>query len=124
MTKISVIIPVYNTEKYLKECLESIINQTLTDIEIICINDGSTDNSLDILNSYANSDKRIKVFSQKNQGQGTARNYGMKIATGDYIHFMDSDDILELNTFEDSYRICEEKNLDFIFFKLTILCNI
>ena len=119
MTKISVIIPVYNTEKYLKECLESIINQTLTDIEIICINDGSTDNSLDILNSYANSDKRIKVFSQKNQGQGTARNYGMKIATGDYIHFMDSDDILELNTFEDSYRICEEKNLDFIFFKLT-----
>ena len=119
MTKISVIIPVYNTEKYLKECLDSIINQTLKDIEIICINDGSTDKSLDILNSYAKSDKRVKIFSQENQGQGVARNYGLSIATGDYIHFMDSDDILELNTLEDTYKLCEEKDLDFVMFKLT-----
>lgn len=119
MVKVSVIIPVYNTEDYLNECLDSIVNQSLKDIEIICINDGSTDNSLKILNKYANIDDRFNVFSQENKGQGSARNFGLKHAKGKYIYFMDSDDILELNALEDTYNICEENSLDFVIFKLS-----
>ncbi|MGN1362792.1 MAG: glycosyltransferase [Methanobrevibacter sp.] len=119
MVKVSVIIPVFNTENYLKECLNSIINQTLEDIEIICINDGSTDNSLEILNEYANKDSRIKVYSEKNKGQGAARNLGLKYVNGKYIYFMDSDDILKDTALEETYTLCEEKSLDFIIFKLT-----
>ena len=88
--KVSVIIPVYNTEKYLEECLNSVENQTLEDIEIICVNDGSTDKSLEILNNHANKDSRIKVISQENGGLSHARNTGMKIAKGEYITFLDS----------------------------------
>jgi glycosyltransferase involved in cell wall biosynthesis len=90
--EISVIIPVYNTEKFLPGCLESIINQDFKDIEIICINDGSSDNSLSVLQKYAKNDKRIKVFSQKNRGVSAARNVGLEKATGKYIAFIDSDD--------------------------------
>lgn len=85
LIKVSVIIPVYNTEKYLKECLNSVINQSLKDIEIICVNDGSTDNSLKILNAYANKDNRIKILSQENKGQGAARNLALKYTNGKYI---------------------------------------
>lgn len=92
MPKVSVIIPVYNVEKYLKECLESVLNQTLTDIEIICIDNNSTDNSIQILREYANKDKRIIILEQKIQGAGAARNTGMKIAKGEFIIFMDADD--------------------------------
>lgn len=92
MPKISVIIPIYNAEEYLKECLDSVINQTLKDIEIICIDDGSTDNSLQILNEYAKNDTRIKVFKQKNKGAGFERNFALNKANGDFIAFMDSDD--------------------------------
>lgn len=92
MIKISVIIPVYNTEKYLRECLESVINQTLKDIEIICIDDGSTDSSLDILKEYAEIDSRIKVLSQKNKGVGACRNDGIKISSGEFVCFLDADD--------------------------------
>lgn len=99
MPKLSVIIPVHNTEKYLKKCLDSIINQTHTDIEIICINDGSTDNSLGILEEYATKDKRIIVISQKNHGQSIARNKGIDMAKGEYIAFVDSDDYLETEHF-------------------------
>ena len=82
MVKVSIILPVYNVEKYLKECMDSIVNQTFEDIEIICINDGSTDNSLAILNSYASKDGRIKIISQENAGIGAARNVGMRAAEG------------------------------------------
>lgn len=90
--KVSVIVPVYNTAKYLPECLDSILSQTLKDIEIIAINDGSPDNSIDILKDYAAKDERLKIIDKKNEGVGKARNDGMKAATGDFIAFMDSDD--------------------------------
>lgn len=118
MCKVSVIIPVYNTEKYLKECLDSIVNQSLEDIEIICIDDGSTDNSLEILREYAENDSRFKIFSQENNGQGSARNYGLDVAKGEYIYFMDSDDFIELNTLSDCYNEANKNNLDFLMFQL------
>ena len=89
MPKISVIVPVYNVQVFLKDCLDSLVNQTLSDIEIICINDGSTDNSLDILNDYARNDKRIIVYSQENAGISSARNKGLELAKGEYISFVD-----------------------------------
>jgi glycosyltransferase involved in cell wall biosynthesis len=101
---ISVIIPVYNVEKYLEKCLESVINQTLGEIEIICINDGSTDNSLQILEDFAQNDKRIKIINKENSGQGSARNIGMQQATGQYISFIDSDDWIDLNMYEKLYE--------------------
>ena len=104
MVKVSVIIPVYNVEEYLKECLDSVVNQTLEDIEIICVNDGSTDNSLNILESYADSDERIKILSKENSGQGSARNLGFKNCLGEYVYFMDADDYIDLNTLEDFYN--------------------
>ncbi len=104
MPKISIIVPVYNTEKYLNKCLESIVKQTLTDIEIICINDNSKDNSLTILNSYASLDNRIKIINlTSNQGVSKARNIGIKEAIGEYIGFVDSDDFIELNFCEKLY---------------------
>ena len=117
MVKVSVVIPVYNVENYLEDCLNSIINQTLKDIEIICINDGSTDKSLDILNEYSKNDDRIKIISQKNQGHAVATNYGIKIAKGEYLYLMDSDDIVDLNALEDTYNLCKSKDLDFVIFK-------
>lgn len=93
--KISVIVPVYNTEKYLDECLNSVENQTLKDIEIICVNDGSTDKSLEILNNHAGKDSRIKVISQENGGVSSARNAGIESSSGSYILFIDSDDFIE-----------------------------
>ena len=92
MVTLSVIVPVYNTEKYLRECLDSIINQTFRDIEIICVNDGSTDRSLDILKEYALKDNRIKIIDKKNEGVAVARNEGIRIANGEFVCFMDSDD--------------------------------
>ncbi len=92
---ISVIIPVYNVENYLRQCLDSILNQTYTDFEAICVNDGSTDNSLNILNEYAQKDSRIKVISQKNKGLSGARNTALKFAKGKYICFVDSDDYVK-----------------------------
>ena len=89
---VSVIIPVYNVEPYLRECLESVIHQTLREIEIICVNDGSTDNSLRVLEEYQGRDDRISVISQDNQGLSAARNCGMRYAGGEYIYFLDSDD--------------------------------
>lgn len=112
MPNISVIIPVYNVEIYLKQCLDSVINQTLKDIEIICVDDGSTDKSSEILQCYAKKDKRIKVFSQKNQFAGVARNNGMKHATGKYLFFLDADDFMELNMLEIMYRRAEQDQLD------------
>lgn len=98
--KISIIIPVYNTGEYLSKCLDSLIYQTYDNIELICVNDGSTDNSLSILEEYAKKDSRIKVFSQENSGQSAARNLGLSIATGDYISFIDSDDWVFLTLYQ------------------------
>ncbi|WP_069592872.1 glycosyltransferase family 2 protein [Methanosphaera sp. WGK6] len=117
MVEISVIIPVYNVEMYLESCLNTIINQTFKDIEIICINDGSTDNSLNILNDFSKNDKRIQVISQENQGHAVATNKGISMANGKYLFLMDSDDMLELNALEDTYNLAEEKNVDFVLFK-------
>ena len=118
MIKVSVIIPVYNVERYLEECLDSVVNQTLEDIEIICINDGSTDNSLDILDTYAKKDSRIKIINQENRGLSASRNNGLKISTGKYICFLDSDDYLELNALMEAYAISERYSLDMCLFKL------
>ena len=94
MTKVSVVIPIYNAEKYLKECLDSVAGQSLREIEIICVNDGSSDGSAVILQEYAKSDERVRIFEQKNQGASSARNHGIRNACGEYLYFMDSDDIL------------------------------
>ena len=112
--KISVIIPVYNSEKYISECLDSVIDQSLKDIEIICVNDGSEDNSLNILNEYASKDNRIKVISQPHtvNGAGSARNRGIEIARGKYISFVDSDDYIEPNFLQKMYEVAEEYDAD------------
>ena len=104
MIKVSIIVPVYNTEKYLKKCLDSLVNQTLKDIEIICINDGSLDNSLQILKEYEKKDNRIKIVNQRNQGVSIARNNGIKLASGEYIGFTDSDDYVDLDFYEKLYN--------------------
>lgn len=90
--KISVIIPVYNVEQYLRECLDSVVSQSLADIEIIAINDGSPDNSLSILKEYEAKDTRVKIIDKQNEGVGKARNDGIKAAAGEFVAFMDSDD--------------------------------
>lgn len=94
---ISIIVPVYNVEAYLSKCLDSLIHQTYSDIEIICVNDGSTDRSLEILKKYADKDERIKVISQENQGLSSARNTGILHASGEWIMFVDSDDWMDLD---------------------------
>lgn len=105
---VSVIVPVYNTSKFLPDCLDSLINQTFKDIEIICVNDGSTDNSLEILNNYAQKDSRIKIISQKNKGLSGARNTGIENINGEYTLFVDSDDWIDLNFIEKLHNaICE-----------------
>ena len=101
---ISVIIPFYNTEEYIKECLKSVLNQTFKEIEVICINDKSTDKSLKIVEKYARKDDRIKIINlDKKSGQSTARNRGLEIAKGEYISFVDSDDKIDLDAYEKTY---------------------
>lgn len=115
MTKISVIIPVYNTESYLRKCLDSIVNQTLKDIEIICINDCSTDSSRDILKEYEQKDNRIRIIDfEKNKGVSVARNSGINVATGEYIGFVDSDDFIDLDFYEKLYDKAIETNSDIV----------
>lgn len=118
MVKISVIIPVYNVEEYLSECLDHIVNQTLTDIEIICIDDGSTDRSPKILNEYAINDDRIRIVLQENIGLAATRNKGIELARGDYIYFMDGDDYLDLSALDKLYELSKKHDSDFIMFKL------
>lgn len=114
--KVSVIIPVYNVQDYLEETLNSILNQSLREIEILAINDGSTDKSFEILEIYRKKDRRIKIISQENQGQSIARNKGIDLSKGEYIYFMDSDDLIELNLLEDCYKLSILNKLDFLFF--------
>lgn len=114
MAKVSIIVPTYNVEKYLVECMESIVNQTLKDIEIICVDDGSTDNSGKILDEYAQKDNRIKVIHKENGGYGKAMNIGLDNATGEYIGIVEPDDYIALDMYETLYNIAKEKDLDFI----------
>lgn len=102
--KLSIIVPVYNVEKYLCQCLDSIVNQTIADIEVICVNDGSCDHSLNILEEYKQKDSRIHIISKENDGLGAARNTGINAAQGDYIGFVDSDDFIELDMFQKLYE--------------------
>ena len=111
VVKISVIVPVYNVEKYLEKCLDSLVNQTLKDIEIIIVNDGSLDNSQEIIDKYAKKHKTIKSYIKENGGLSDARNYGIKQASGKYISFIDSDDYVKENMYELMYNKLEEKNL-------------
>lgn len=114
MAKVSVIIPCYNAEKYLDQCLTSVINQTLSDIEIICVDDGSTDNSLNMLSQYAERDARIKVLRQQNKFAGVARNAGMASATGEFVAFLDADDYYEKDGLEKAYDIAKANDLDML----------
>ena len=115
--KVSVIIPVYNVEEYLHECLDSIVNQTYKNIEIICIDDSSTDKSLEILREYSNKDSRIIILQQRNQGAAVARNYGMGVAQGKYLLFLDSDDIFAESLIEKAVSKAEKFNADIVVYK-------
>lgn len=114
MIKVSIIVPVYNVEKFLPQCMDSLINQSLHEIEIICVNDGSTDKSLNILNRYAKQDKRIKILSQQNMGLSGARNTGLSFATGEYICFVDSDDWIDIDYCEKLYKKAKKENADIV----------
>jgi glycosyltransferase involved in cell wall biosynthesis len=114
--KVSVIVPVYNTQDYLKECMESAVSQTLADIEIICVNDGSSDDSLTILEDYQKSDSRITVINQENAGVGAARNAALDVAQGEYVFFLDSDDYMDVDALDYLYNTSKDKNLDILMF--------
>lgn len=114
MAKVSLIVPAYNVEPYLVECMESITRQTLKDIEIICINDGSTDGTLEILKNYAEKDSRIVLIDKENGGYGIGMNIGMSVATGEYIGIVEPDDFVPVNMFGDLYEIAKEYDLDFV----------
>lgn len=118
--KVSVIVTIYNRESILRQCLDSIINQTLKDIEILLINDGSTDNSKAIIDEYAKNDSRIKAIHKENQGYGAALNTGIDLATGDYIGFIDSDDWIEADMYEKIYNNAIQNNTDIT--KCTFFC--
>lgn len=111
MDKLSIIIPIYNSELYLKRCLDSIIAQTYTNLEIICINDGSTDSGGKICDEYAQKDSRIKVYHKPNGGESSARNAGLRLVTGKYIGFIDNDDWIEPNMYESLYASAESNNV-------------
>ncbi|SFC19889.1 glycosyltransferase family 2 protein [Kaistella jeonii] len=115
MPEVSIIIPIYNASKYLQQCLESVIAQNFQDIQIICINDGSTDVSLDILKEFGKRDARVIIIDQKNQGVSAARNAGLEIATGKYIGFVDSDDTITPEFFQTLYEILVENQCDVVF---------
>ena len=117
MIKVSVILPIYNVASYLEETFESLIGQSLKEIEIIAVNDGSTDNSEDIIKKYQQQDSRIISFSQENKGQSAARNLALQHATGKYIYMMDSDDVLkDTDALQTCYDYAEKNQADFIFF--------
>ncbi len=123
MAEVSVIIPVYNTEPWLDECLLSVCMQTLKDIEIICINDGSTDKSLQVLQKYEERDNRIIVIDQENAGVSHARNVGLRLAKGKYIYFLDSDDYIAHDALEILVREMKTRNLEILLFKATVVAE-
>ena len=112
--KVSIVIPVYNVEKYLRQCLDSVVNQTLQDIEIICVNDGSKDSSPQILEEYAGKDNRIKIINKENSGYGNSMNRGFDSASGEYLGIIESDDYAELDMFEKLYQTAKSDHLDVV----------
>lgn len=118
--KVSIVVPVYNVESYLDRCLTSLTNQTLKEIEIILVDDESPDNSLKICNQWAEKDKRIKVIHKKNEGLGLTRNAGMRVAQGEYVAFVDSDDFVEVDMFKQLYEECQKHKLDCIYSEFNV----
>ncbi|WP_220607566.1 glycosyltransferase family 2 protein [Methanobrevibacter oralis] len=116
--KISAILAVFNEEKFIIKAIESLINQTIREIEIIIVNDGSSDNSLNIINDYCKKDSRITIINQENMGLGASRNNAMKIAKGEYIAFLDGDDWFKLDALEIAYNEASKKNTDITFFQI------
>lgn len=116
MPKISIIIPVYNVQDYLAMCLDSVCYQSMKDIEIICVNDGSTDNSLAVLHAYKRRDKRIIIIDKENEGSGVARNTGLEIARGEYVYFVDGDDWLEQDVLLKASKKADDESLDIVIF--------
>lgn len=114
MPKVSILIPIYNVESYLSKCLDSVLAQTLNDLEIICINDGSTDNSLEIIKEYVKKDKRIIVLNKKNTGYGDSMNLGLRKATGEYIGIVEPDDWIEPEAFAELYGLAESNKTDVV----------
>ena len=114
--KISIIIPIYNVEDYVGKCLESVTNQTLKDIEVICVDDGTKDNSCAVVEAYMKEDDRIKLVHKENGGLSSARNYGLQYATGEYTWWIDSDDYIEKNGCERLYDAIQENHPDLITF--------
>ncbi len=112
--RVSVLVPICNVEKYLYQCLESLVNQTLKDIEIICINDGSTDSSLSIINDFAKNDKRIVIVDKPNSGYGDSMNCGLRIAKGEYIGIVESDDFVDRDMFEQLYELTSNGSIDIV----------
>ena len=115
--KVSVILPVYNVENYLRQCMDSVMGQTLKDIEIICVDDGSSDDSPAILEEFARKDSRIRILTQQNAGAGAARNLGMKYAKGRYLSFLDSDDFFEPDMLEKAYEKAEKYQAQIVVFR-------
>ena len=111
MPKVSIIVPIYNAEKYMEKCINSILNQTLNDIEVILVNDGSSDNSATIADNYAKNDLRVRVIHQRNSGPSVARNNGIKLATGKYVGFVDSDDYIENTMYEKLFNIANDNQV-------------
>lgn len=114
--EITIIMPVFNTEAYVDSAVESVLRQTFESFELLLINDGSTDCSLSLLEKWAKKDARVRVFSQSNQGLSGARNTGIAHAKGNFIYFMDSDDLIKRDTLQTCYKCCKENHLDFVFF--------
>lgn len=115
--KVSIIVPIYNVEKHLATCIKSLQNQSLKDLEIILVDDESPDNCPKLCNEYAKTDSRIKVIHKKNEGLGFARNSGLNIAEGEFVSFLDSDDYIDLNAYEELYELAKSNNLDAIYYK-------
>ena len=114
MAEISILVPVYNAEKYLEYCLESILAQTFTDFEVICMDDGSDDESGRILDTYAQNDKRIKVIHKANSGYGNTMNTAIQLSSGNYIGIVESDDTIELDMYQMLYECITQYDLDFV----------
>ena len=112
MAKVSIIVPVYNAQKYLSQCLDSLLNQTLKETEIICVDDGSADDSVDIINQYSSKDRRVKLIRQKNSYAGVARNNGLKQAAGEYVVFVDADDFFERDMLRSMYAQAKKDNAE------------
>lgn len=123
MCKVSIIIPIYNVEKYLDKCVQSARHQTLQDIEIILVDDESPDRCPQMCDEYAKMDSRIKIIHKKNGGLGFARNSGLEVATGEYVTFLDSDDFVDLYTYEHLYNIAKTENLDAVYYKFKRFIN-